>query len=185
MILNFKLDDRGFRCLNPYDAIAAVSLQYIKCHFDISGLPWSNVDAVVAVFKSAKYNITSEVLLDSGGNCFIEPEVYKHGGVIQVKLYGDKYSNGVVISSTYVTETIEFVLREDLIVPIPAPSKYDVFLAEIERLYEEFNTKCQPLTDAEIDEVTPIECYEQRCDESALGTLRWSGVGTYELPPRE
>ena len=41
------------------------------------------------------------------------------------------------------------------------------------------------LTTAEIDEVTPIECYEQRCDESALGTLKWSGVGTYELPPRE
>lgn len=36
---------------------------------------------------------------------------------------------------------------------------------------------CNSLTTAEIDEVTPIECYQGECDESELGTLLVSGTG--------
>lgn len=39
---------------------------------------------------------------------------------------------------------------------------------------------CGSLTTAEIDEVTPMECYEGECDESELGTLLASATGVAE-----
>lgn len=39
---------------------------------------------------------------------------------------------------------------------------------------------CESLTTAEIDAVTPMECYEGECDESELGTLLISGTSTAE-----
>lgn len=36
---------------------------------------------------------------------------------------------------------------------------------------------CGSLTTAEIDAVTPMECYEGECDESELGTLLASVTG--------
>lgn len=39
---------------------------------------------------------------------------------------------------------------------------------------------CSSLTTAEIDAVTPMECYQGECDESDLGTLIASGTGVAE-----
>lgn len=39
---------------------------------------------------------------------------------------------------------------------------------------------CGSLTTAEIDAVTPMECYMGECDESDLGTLLVSGTSTAE-----
>ena len=39
---------------------------------------------------------------------------------------------------------------------------------------------CGSLATAEIDAVTPMECYRGECDESDLGTLLASGTSTAE-----
>jgi hypothetical protein len=132
MLLRFKIDDQGFRCLDSAIAATAISINYIKCHFDVAGTEWEDVDAICAIFKSATYNQHYEVMLDSNNNCFIDPEIYRRGGAIQVKLVGDKYINDSVISSTSTTSVVEFYIRDDIILPTPVPSKYDAFVAEIE-----------------------------------------------------
>lgn len=133
MLLKFRLTDDGFTFANPADLIAAASIDYIKCHFDITAKSWKSTDAVVAVFKSATYNKHAEVLLDSNNNCVIDSEIYKRGGRIQVKLIGDRYINESVIGSTNITSILEFDIKENIIVPIQTPSKYDVFVAELEK----------------------------------------------------
>lgn len=132
MLLRFKIDDQGFRCLDSAIAATAISINYIKCHFDVAGTEWEDVDAICAIFKSATYNQHYEVMLDSNNNCLIDPEIYMRGGAIQVKLVGDKYINDSVISSTSTTSVVEFYIRDGIILPTPVPSKYDVFVAEIE-----------------------------------------------------
>lgn len=133
MLLKFKLDKDGFRFTNPADLIAARSIDYIKCHFDIEDSTWANTDAIVAVFKSATYNKHAETLLDSNNSCFIDPSVYKNGGTIQVKLIGDKYQNEEVISSTTVTSILEFTINENVILPVTTPSMYAIVIAELEK----------------------------------------------------
>ncbi len=132
MVLNFLLDSKDFKCTNPTDATSAVSVNYIRCHFDIKAPEWKSVKAIVAVFKSARFNITKEIVLDSNNSCFIDPAVFEHGGLIQVKLVGDKYVEDEIISTTHITRITEFTLREDIVVPTPTPTKYEAALAEVE-----------------------------------------------------
>ena len=147
MLLNFKFSKDGFKCLNPETSSTAISVNYIKCHFDVSDSDLANVDAICAIFKSATFNVHAEVMLDSNNNCYIDPEVYKRGGVIQVKLVGDKYIPGeMVISSTHVTPLVEFAIRENIILPTVTPSKYDVFVAELEQAEESVETLVADIT---------------------------------------
>lgn len=132
MLLHFTLDEYGFRCEDAPLISNASTINYIKCHFDFHDDAWESVDAIVAIFKSATYNTVAEVLLDSNNDCFIEPEVYKRGGNIQVKLIGDKYINDSVHSTTHISAIAEFYIKENVIIPTPTPSKYDVFVAELE-----------------------------------------------------
>ena len=132
MLLHFTLDEHGFRCEDAPAIAAASTINYIKCHFDFRDEAWKSLDAVVAIFKSATYNVVAEVLLDSNNDCFIEPNIYKRGGNIQVKLVGDKYISDGVHSTTHVSAISEFYIKENVITPTVTPSKYDVFVAELE-----------------------------------------------------
>lgn len=132
MLLHFTLDEHGFRCEDAPAIAAASTINYIKCHFDFRDEAWKSLDAVVAIFKSATYNVVAEVLLDSNNDCFIEPNIYKRGGNIQVKLVGDKYISDSVHSTTHVSAISEFYIKENVITPTVTPSKYDVFVAELE-----------------------------------------------------
>ena len=137
MLLRFKLDKDGFRFTNPADLITARSIDYIKCKFEIDDDgAWESADAIIAVFKSPTYNKHSEILLDSSGCCYIDPEVYKHGGTIQVKLIGDRYLNEEVISSTTVTSVLEFTINENIILPVTTPSIYSIMIADLEQSKE-------------------------------------------------
>ena len=137
MLLRFKLDKEGFRFTNPADLITARSIDYIKCKFEIDDDgAWESADAIIAVFKSPTYNKHAEILLDSFGCCYIDPEVYKHGGTIQVKLIGDRYLNEEVISSTTVTSVLEFTINENIIIPVTTPSIYSVMIADLEQSKE-------------------------------------------------
>lgn len=137
MLLRFKLDKDGFRFTNPADLITARSIDYIKCKFEIDDDgAWESADAIIAVFKSPTYNKHAEILLDSFGCCYIDPEVYKHGGTIQVKLIGDRYLNEEVISSTTVTSVLEFTINENIILPVTTPSIYSIMIADLEHSKE-------------------------------------------------
>lgn len=133
MLLNFQVTDNTFICENPEVAAEAVNVDYIRCHFEFKSDTWKNVSAKIAVFKSASYNVSEEVLLDSAGCCYIPSDVYKKGGVIQVVLYGDNYtilSDSVQRKTTHRTDVVEFFINNDIIVPVNTPYKYDVFIAE-------------------------------------------------------
>lgn len=147
MLLKFLIDNNGFRCINPSDASTATLVNYIKCHFDFKDSAFSEVDAIVAVFKSATYNKVSEVLLDSNNNCLIDPEVYKRGGTIQVTLIGDKYVDDRVVSSSHTSVVSAFYINEGIIIPTVVPSKYDVFVAELERASESVTDVIEHVTE--------------------------------------
>lgn len=136
MLVRFRIDENGFTCVDAPVLANATEIDYIKCHFEFKSEAWNNVQAVLAIFKSATYNKTSEILLDSNGDCYIDPEVYKKGGTIQCKVFGDKYHSDSVNSSSSITEVVEFYINENLTLPTPVPSKYDAFLAEYLRARE-------------------------------------------------
>ena len=133
MLLEFTISDNDFRCNNPYEVSTVVDIDYIKCNFILQSEAWKGLEAVVAVFKSPSYNITEEVLLDNSNSCYIPSEVYKHGGVIQVSVYGDKYglmTDGKDRRTTIKTQVLEFYVNENVVVPLPTPNKFDIFVAE-------------------------------------------------------
>lgn len=134
MLLNFILDNDSFRILNPAEIEFATSVNYIKCHFNIKASDWQDVDAIAAIFKSATYNKYYEVMLDSNNNCYVDPEVYKRGGTVQVKLAADKYLSDSIHSTTHMTSILEFKVNEAISVPTRIPSTHDVFVAEFERV---------------------------------------------------
>lgn len=137
MLIRFRLDKDGFVCTDASVVANAPTINYLKCRFDLKKYKaWKDVDAVTAIFKSPTYNVVAEVMLDSYNECYVDPEIYKHGGLIQCKLIGDKYVNGQIISSSHVSEIAEFYINENVIIPTPTPSKYDVFVAELERAEE-------------------------------------------------
>lgn len=150
MLLKFLLNDEGFNCVDAPKASNAVTINYLKCHFDIQRIGWHNVDAITAIFKSSTYNKVAEVMLDSNNDCFIEPEIYERGGNIQCKLVGEWYRDGHIYSTSHVTEVAEFYVKENIIIPTPIPSKYEIFLAEfatskqsLEELVAEINARLE------------------------------------------
>lgn len=130
MLIRFELTKDGLSCLDATDVKPVTSIDYIKCKFTIKDNAWEGVQAIVAVFKSATYNKVSRALLDSDGCCYIDPSVFKHGGTILVKLYGDKYDLNRVHSTAYVVANTSFELSDHVVIPVDAPTQWDVFLQE-------------------------------------------------------
>lgn len=162
MLLRFDVTDRNIVCRTPDVSKLEDPILYVKCSFNFTTSVWSSMEAVVAIFKSASYGHTAEAVLDSSGSCFIPPEVYKHGGVVQVILYGDKYTaDNKRLTSDYIGPANVF-FGHNVVLPIPLPSKYDVFVAEfsnikngldetvitVNKLLENFND----IEDAYVDE---------------------------------
>lgn len=147
MLLRFLLDKKGFTCVDAPIISNAVSINYLKCHFDIRDADWEDVDTISAVFRSATYNKGTEVILDSANNCYIDPDIYRRGGVIQCKLVGDIYRDGIIVSSTHVSDIAEFSIKENVIVPIPLPSKYEHFIAELEIAKHEVESAIEALNE--------------------------------------
>ena len=166
MLISFTLDKDGFRVSKPLDARFVTNVTYIKAHFDVSEPTWNDAKVLVAVFKSATYNESCRMILDENNNCFVEPKVFMRGGTIQVKLCGDAYDSDWVRCTTHLTDTIEFYVRPESLLTAEPPSKYAVFLAEIERLNSEltshveqgFNTVYDRLSDVDL----VLEDFEDR-----------------------
>ncbi len=132
MLLKFQLDDSEFRIVNPDDVNVQASLDYIRCHFDIKSSMWSGMDALCAVFKNLTFNKYDQVMLDSNHNCYINPDLFRRGGTIDVKLVGDKYLSDGVRSTTHQTGIVVLRINDGVVIPVRVPDKYDVFLAEYE-----------------------------------------------------
>lgn len=132
MLLNFDVSSTEFKCTNSEIISNAVAVDYLKFHFEFKDAFWKDMDACYAIAKSATYNITDKVMLDPNGDCLIDPKVFERGGIIQVKLVGDKYVGGTsIISTTHVTPVAEFLVRENVIDPTRISSDDEIFIAEL------------------------------------------------------
>ena len=141
MLLQFRITDDEFVCLNPEVAADTIHVDYIKCQFEFKTKAWKEVEAKIAVFKSAAYEVTEEALLDNSGCCYIPSDVYKRGGVIQIVLYGDNYevlTDNEQRKTTNMSAVLELYVNPNIIVPVPTPYKYEQFVAEYIRASIEF-----------------------------------------------
>lgn len=130
MTLHFQVNENKIVCKNPELLPSKDTIDYIKCSFDFKSSALTDYDGIVAVFKSASFNLKDEVLLDSSYSCFMPVEIYKRGGVIQLLLYGDTHDKlNKHITSTYIGP-VEIFFGHNVILPLEVPSKYDVFVAE-------------------------------------------------------
>lgn len=130
MILEFDVKKTSIKCQTPDAPKSEEVISYVKCHFNFLEDVWEDMSAVVAIFKSASYNNTAECILDSSNSCYMPVDIYKHGGVIQVILYGDQYTaDRKRLISDYIGPAKVF-FGSNVVLPIPLPSKYDVFVAE-------------------------------------------------------
>lgn len=128
MFIQFYVDDKQLIFLDQEAVSRQSVITYMRCKFNTVPSKWTQADAVIAVFKSASYGVTKEVILDTDYCCFIPHEVLKYGGVINVKLYADRYMDGAVKSHT-VSNTVNVFIKEDTNIPADAPSKYELALA--------------------------------------------------------
>lgn len=139
MVLNFDVTETKITCINPEAPIAEDVIMYVKCVFNFKAKIWDKMDAVVAIFKSASYGNTAECILDSSGSCYIPPEIYQHGGVVQVVIYGDQYTADMKrLVSDYIGPANVF-FGHNVVLPIPLPSKYDIFVAEFSNIKHELS----------------------------------------------
>ena len=148
MLLNFRIDDNGLTCLNPAAAASMTSASYVKCHFDIKSKPWADVDSIIVVFKSATYTVVKHILLDSNGNCYMDPDVFRRGGTVQVTIFGDKYSEDGVIVTSHLTAVTDVIINDKIVLPVPTPSAYQISIAEMEKLNVEIRELIQSVEDA-------------------------------------
>ena len=133
MLLHFEITDTEFICKDSFLAEETINVDYIKCQFDFKSKAWKSVDAKVAVFKSASYGVSEEVLLDHSDSCYIPSDVYKKGGVIQIVLYGDSYAaviDNEQRKTTNLSVIFELFVNPNIIIPVPTPYKYEQFTAE-------------------------------------------------------
>ena len=130
MILKFKItDDNHLVLSNNGDLILADQVSYIQCQIDISNSVFLNTDTLIAVFKSATYNVEEEVLLagpyDTQKNLcygYVPSKVFEHGGTIQmlVYCYRSMASSPTAIQAS--TDTVQFYLD---------PAKYVPFRTDV------------------------------------------------------
>jgi len=87
MQLNFRRSGDKLILLNPDILVGYTTVSYIRCKFELYDEDWKGLPIYGALFKSASYNVTEDVLLDDKQSCFVPADVFRHGGVIQVLAY--------------------------------------------------------------------------------------------------
>lgn len=146
MTLDYELDGRQLYCLDPTAPTREDVITYVRCHFKGKAGELDNYDNVVAVFKSASYNIVSEIMLDSNHSCLMPLEVYEKGGVVQVILYLDKYTEDDIRLVTNYLGPAEVFFGDQVVLPVPLPSKYDILVAESTKLKDELEDTISELS---------------------------------------
>lgn len=92
MLLKFTLNNGVLTLKNPEVLNDTSHFNYIQSEVHLTSEVFNHSDTLVAVFKSASYNVQEEVLLDilDGGSYaygFVPGRVFAHGGVIQMYIY--------------------------------------------------------------------------------------------------
>lgn len=176
MVLNFTVTDK-IVCDNPGSATAEQVINYVKCKFDYSRSAVKDMETAIAIFKSASYGNTAECILDSSGCCYMPPEIYKHGGLIQIILYGDSWTaNNQRLVSNYIGP-VGVYFGQNVVLPIPLPSKYDVFVAEFSNIKTGLDASLVVLDDL-IDNFTDID--NIYVDENGFLHVLYNTGETYE-----
>ena len=87
MLLKFLVQDNALILSNSQVLEDYSTIGFIHCAFNTRRYRKNSNEILIAVFKSASYNIKEEVVLDNTDACFIPGSVFEHGGVIQILLY--------------------------------------------------------------------------------------------------
>ena len=173
MLLEFTEVQKTLLCATPVIPESERIIKYVKCSFSFTSKLWLNMTGITVVFKSASYGNTYEILLDSSNCCYMPVEVYKHGGVVQVALYGDYFNEQRTRARTNYIGPVEVFFGKNPVLPTPTPSKYDVVVAEL------INAK-RDIEDT-IDEIISREItYAGLPDKPLIESVVLEGNKTYE-----
>lgn len=146
MVLKYDLQQRILILTNPEELDKSDDVSFIQCRVDLHSSVFRAEDILVAVFKSASYNIKEEVILsvsydtvngevaDIRGYAFVPTKVFEHGGVIQLMIYkkGRVVSDRAQIS----TNTVEFFLDPRRYVPLTVPQMWQYIAHEVSDIRE-------------------------------------------------
>lgn len=146
MLLKFTLNDRQLILNNPEALVRANQINFIQCYIDLKSRVFNANSTLVAVFKSASYNVKEEVLLDIRYDVkddnivhlscftFVPNKVFEHGGVIQLLIYKYKEKAGNYHYAQDSTNTIEFYVDPTKYVPLRTSAIWQQLANEIEEL---------------------------------------------------
>ena len=146
MVLKYDLQNRNLILTNPEELTRSDDVSFIQCRVDLHSSVFRAEDVLVAVFKSASYNIKEEVILsvsydtvdgeivDIRGYAFVPTKVFEHGGVIQLMIY----KKGRVLSdlAQVSTNTVEFFLDPRRYVPLTVPQMWQYIAHEVSDIWE-------------------------------------------------
>lgn len=146
MLLKFTLSDRTLILNNPKELISTEDYSFIQCRIELKSRVFKASDVIVAVCKSASYNIKEEVLFNTSfikeddevvkSICFgfIPAKVFEHGGVIQVLLYKKLSNDGRKVQDA--TNTVEFYLDPKKYVPLTVPQLWQYIASDVAEIQE-------------------------------------------------
>lgn len=141
MLLKFTLRDRSLIFDNPEIIPRETQVSFIQCKIDLKSRIFKASDTLIAVFKSASYNIEEEVLLDINYDikddeiinihsfAYVPSRVFEHGGVIQLFIY--KYRDRNQTNAQDATNTVEFYIDPNKYVPFRTSTIWQQLANEI------------------------------------------------------
>ena len=141
MLLKFVLNGRNLIFTNPEILNNGDSISYIQCRVDLKSAIFKPSDTLVALFKSASYDIKEEVVMSTSYDikdgefvnitslCFIPSKVFEHGGVIQFLIY--KKDGERPYKAQEATNVVEFFIKPDRYVPMTVPDMWQALTNEV------------------------------------------------------
>lgn len=148
MLLKFLLKDKNLILLNPSVLNSSENISYIQCEIELQSRFFKATDVLVALFKSASYNIKDEVLLDINYDTengevvkirchgFIPTKVFDRGGVIQMLIYdADTLHNQAQLA----TNVVEFFIDPKRYVPKTTPELWHSIANDVASIQAEID----------------------------------------------
>ena len=139
MVLDFIENHGKLICTTPDASGSGEVVKFVKCNFTVTSKRWTQMDSLIAVFKSASYSNSGSVALDSAGSCYMPVEVFKHMGVVKVVLQGYKRNYPRIAEDVYYTGPCNVFLGTEPAEPVDIPSTLEVLIAEYTELYNYIN----------------------------------------------
>ena len=141
MKIELSLSGRQLYITNPRDIERSDDFSYIRCDIDLQSEVFKPIDVLIAIFKSASYNIVSNVILDISYNtvddeivdttchCYVPPKVFERGGVIQMLIYKNESAPRGYAQEA--TNTVEFFINPQHYVPLAVPQMWEAIADDV------------------------------------------------------